>query len=434
MKLGIFSYLDTAAKVLEENEPFFRKASEKIAAAFETLLMGVDEVVGVTYRVKTTDSFREKIVRNNLYKEYSAEEIPFEMHDVIGMKIECRFLSDEKAVYAALVKAFGNECEDGTFTIEGKKSLHLDLSGIQPQKQKNGLSIFRIDGYLLTSGKKARFELQIKSLVNTFWSEIEHKIIYKNKRMISLDDFLSKMMFSLNDTLVTIDSQLNSIYCHTLDNSLQTQRKNIEVSMASLITEMFGRITEKKTGVPLAIKDFSESIVKYMLYYSSFAMNARDSILDVINKMDLNEDDVRIEEIGRKLMSEAFRSTDSYGGLVVELMNAFKNVDYENLPIGEEIYLPQYDYSDDLERAIGEKIRSSINTDIKVNTFFHVFCSLETGTYAEDIKSYISYYAKRISSGKTADEIEKLKYLVTIAKPDKMLLESELERIAALRE
>lgn len=434
MKLGIFDYLDNATKSLDDNAPIFHRASEKISAAFETLFAEEDCVVGVTYRIKTADSFREKIVRNNLYKECSAEEMPFEMHDVVGVKLECRFLADEATVYNALVNAFTGKAEDGTSCLEGKKSLRLDLSGEQPQRQKNGLNIYRIDGYLLTSGRKVRFELQIKSLVNTFWSEIEHKIIYKNKRKISLDDFLSRMMFSLNDTLVTIDSQLNSIYCHTLDNSLQTQRKNIEASMASLITEMFGHITEIKTGVPLAIKDFSESIVKYMLYYSSFAKNARESILEVISGIAVDSDEARVEEIGRRLMSGALKGSDDYGGLVVELMNAFKKVDYENLPIGEEIELPSYEYSDDLERIIGEKIQASINTDIKVNTFFHVFCSLETGTYAEDVKSYITYYAQRVSKDKTPDEIEKLKYLISVTKPDKLLLEPELERIAALQE
>lgn len=43
------------------------------------------------------------------------------------------------------------------------------------QKQKNGFKIYRIDGIITDTNTDLPFELQIKSLVNTFWGEIDIK-------------------------------------------------------------------------------------------------------------------------------------------------------------------------------------------------------------------------------------------------------------------
>ncbi len=55
------------------------------------------------------------------------------------------------------------------------------------------------------------FELQIKSLVNVFWGEIEHKIIYKNNNYTVWDSFFKDIMGSINENLSMIDKQLHII-------------------------------------------------------------------------------------------------------------------------------------------------------------------------------------------------------------------------------
>ena len=46
----------------------------------------------------------------------------------------------------------------------------------------------------------------------------------------------------------------------------------------------------------------------------------------------------------------------------------------------------------------------SINADFHLNTFFHIFFSLERGTDDEDFADYIRYYAERILDGKTQEQ------------------------------
>ncbi len=45
-----------------------------------------------------------------------------------------------------------------------------------------------------------------------FWSEIEHKIIYKNNTYLLADKFIKDMMDSIKNNLTMIDNQLLSIY------------------------------------------------------------------------------------------------------------------------------------------------------------------------------------------------------------------------------
>ena len=79
------------------------------------------------------------------------------------------------------IKKLFNMTDDGKFFYsKANKNILLYMFDRQPLRQKNGFEIYKIDGEYTFLNRKIKFELQIKSLVNVFWSEIEHKIIYKN--------------------------------------------------------------------------------------------------------------------------------------------------------------------------------------------------------------------------------------------------------------
>ena len=84
----------------------------------------IDATIGVTSRIKTRDSLKEKILRNNLYREAPAERIVFEMHDIIGVKIECRFFKDEAYIYQKFAKRFAWTWATACFAPRTKKRLN----------------------------------------------------------------------------------------------------------------------------------------------------------------------------------------------------------------------------------------------------------------------------------------------------------------------
>ena len=56
--------------------------------------------------------------------------------------------------------------------------------------------------------------MQIKSLVNIFWGEIDHRVLYKNFNYMITEDFIRSIMFSIKANLSMIDNQLQSVYNH----------------------------------------------------------------------------------------------------------------------------------------------------------------------------------------------------------------------------
>ncbi len=401
MKITTFDYIDKAVAVLERDRDAFTRAAAKLSVYLENALEQTDEVVGVTDRIKTAASLREKIIRNDLYKQYPAEQLIYNMSDVIGVRIECRFLGDEQLIFNELCGIFSRPAGDGYFCPEETDRLALRMGSPQPETQKNGLQIYRIDGYVYEDGVRYNYELQIKSLVNSFWSEIEHKIIYKNKRFVLIDSFVNDLMMSIHDSLVNIDSQLHMIFDRCMHNNVDEQMRQIENILTVLINEVYTQLIEEKVGFAVNIKDYSESLVRYILYYSSFRARKADA-------------------------------DEAYGNTVMNVMNWMRDVDFDAIEIGGVITLPdETEYDNEYQRCVGEQIKKYINEDFYLNTFFHMFFSLEVGDNAQDFLSYVRYFEKRTASGATAARRVLLKDRVLRADPSVLVLEKTIEKIKA---
>lgn len=424
MKLSVFEYIDKATADLNAHAAEFNKTTDKLREYFERLFADDERVLSVTQRVKSQASLKEKIIRNKLYTQFKAEELVFGMHDIIGLRIECRFLKDEGMLYDKLCEVFSHDDGDGFFSVENGKNVRLFLSALQPEKQKNGHEIYRIDGEVKSGGKLFRFELQIKSLVNSFWSEIEHKIIYKNKRVLAIDDFISSMLNSINDNLTGIDHQLHTIFKRSMDQSMTERQKQLENMLVSFLNDLFSRIVEKRTGIQLSFKTYCEHLVQYVINVSVLDPAYRPTLKLMTGHYG---DENAFPDI---VLSGSNPGFDD--GAMTEVMQWLRSAAYSDIPFGEEIYLesPLF-YQNDLQRAIGEKLLESINADFYCNCFFHAFFALERGDDYEDMHSYIRYYESRLVSYQTdPDVIRALIEQVKLMPIDKFLTESG---IAAIR-
>ncbi len=411
-KLDVFGYIDKACAVLEEKRESYNKSAAKIAAYLEKAFEDFDALVGVTYRIKTVPSLKEKIIRNDLYKQFPAETLVGECSDIAGIRLECRFLEDERVLYKKLGSLFCHEAEDGYFYPEGRKHLRLKLGAPQPEKQKNGLEIYRIDGYVVYGGEKYNYELQIKSLVNSFWSEIEHKIIYKNKRFMLIDGFVNELMSSINENLKNIDRQLNMLFCHCLDTSQSGQTAAIGNMLLGLINEVFSRVVEIQTGISVNIKPYSQALVKYILEYSSFAHGGGE----------------------RNGGGTPGREPSPFGQTVMRFMDWMRLVDLTRIGVGRPINFDHpFVYENEMQEIIGKKFISEMNDDFFCNTFFHILFSMEVGDDMQDFSTYVKYYELRIGA-KDKSEAGKvlLKYEIERADVGKMVLEKEIKRLAGI--
>lgn len=431
-KIDVFDYIERACNVLDANAVGFAHAADKLTEYLQNTFGVLDSTVAVTSRIKTRDSLKEKILRNSLYKESPAERLVYDMHDIIGVRIECRFFKDEKYLYDTICKTFDMDVGDGFFSPSSKKAVRLKLDTPQPEQQKNGFDIYRIDGQVAYAGETYNFELQIKSLVNSFWSEIEHKLIYKNIKFNPADNLLKQLLNSIHESLAGIDHQLNIIFDQINGNTLENQQSALEHMLTVGLNEVYTAIVKASTGIDVSITDYSEAIVVYLLTGSSYLREIHGTPLRTIVKNGY----IQVKNARNAESAAVETETDeddedgNYSGLLISLMEWMRNVDYTTIAIGDkiDIALPETESPE-----IASVILDAVNSDFYLNTFFHIFFSLERGSDEEDFASYVDYYYRRIMHNKTQEQIYRTLARFMELPAHKIPLESTIKMLSDIR-
>lgn len=265
-----FELIDEAAELLSQRSPIYTSASTEIVEKlYSCLYTNTREVIGISSRVKTPDSVKEKIIRNKLYKLYSdASELIDNLSDMIGIRVECRFIKNELEVLEIIKQRFYRCCEDGYYINPKIEGLALNLSLPQPQMQKNGLPICRIDGIYYSGEQKIRFEIQIKSMVNLFWSDIEHSIVYKNNVYMPDDKFIRELLTSIHTSLTSIDNQLQLVYDHMNSGHEDHQHSHdeeIQTIIAKIISDIVGTRMKESIGFTVDFKRSCDILGNYIM-------------------------------------------------------------------------------------------------------------------------------------------------------------------------
>ncbi|WP_051541782.1 GTP pyrophosphokinase [Clostridium lundense] len=365
MELEMFDFIEKSGKYLENCRDELEIACNNIELYFQEILLSNNEgYLNINSRIKSISSLEEKILRNNYYKKYKCpEELFSNLSDLIGVRIECRFIEDENKIYKMLKKHFDKVDSKGYYYNLEKDTIKLKLSEKQPQNQKNGFKIFRIDGVYESTNKTINFELQIKSLVNIFWGEIEHKIIYKNNSYILVDEFFKDMMSSIKKNLSMIDNQLLIMYNQA--NKLNTidpiiRKAQLESVVSKIIYDIFSVKMKKSIGFIVDFRKSCDAIMKY-IFHTNNTENIQDYNKALLNILS------RINDIGKNPM------------------------DFNNeIKFEKEVY-----FDDNFSDIIGSNILELINKDFQWNIFFRILFEIELGNNTEDFQAYIKFIRSR---------------------------------------
>ena len=266
MSLAELQYIERALETLDSHQTTLETLAQQLKGEFEQIAkQNHVDYLNILTRVKGRTSLKEKILRNSYYKKYrQPETLIYELSDLIGLRIECRFEEDERRIYKLLKKYFNVEITGG-FSHPSHPMIALKFDTPQPQKQKNGFKIYRIDGFILNNGEHIPFELQIKSLVNTFWGEVEHKIIYKNYNYLVGDTLLIEMLHAIKNNLGLLDKQLLSIYrsVDSRDDHDIFHKQRLEVMLGKMCSDVFSKQIKRSIGMNVNIKKDCQTIMNY---------------------------------------------------------------------------------------------------------------------------------------------------------------------------
>ena len=379
MPLAEFRYIDKALSTLDKERDQLEVISKLLQMEFtEIMNLHTMEYLNITTRVKGRDSLKEKILRQGYYKKYNDPiRLIYQLSDLIGVRIECRFEQDERAIYKVLKKHFNVRNDDGYYYNEMNPNVKLSLDGRQPQKQKNGFKIFRIDGIVTDTNNELPFELQIKSLVNSFWGEIEHKIIYKNYNFLLVDDLLIEMMHSIKNNLALLDKQLLTIYRNVEQRQTdeEYQRRNLEEVMAKMCNDVFAKQLKEQLGMNVNIKKACQTIMKY-----TFSPNGM----------------LEIQNISDSLIK------------ALERISQISNEQVEfNVPI---IFSREPHYTNKFAQIVGPYFRDVMNKEFHWNLFFKILFEIEPQDSVDDFEKFLGFLEQAYQTSSSITRLKKILY------------------------
>lgn len=152
--------------------------------------LGVDPVEHCLARIKSEDSMREKCRRKGLPE--TAESALQEIHDAIGLRIVCAFLSDVYAIRDRLAAVEGYE------VIEEKDYIR----NVKPNGYRSYHMILRIGGYYV--------EIQLRTISMDTWAALEHHLKYKKEVGGNVDLIVSELK-RCADELASTDVSMQTI-------------------------------------------------------------------------------------------------------------------------------------------------------------------------------------------------------------------------------
>lgn len=161
-------------------------------------------------RIKSYDSATKKLISRGY--ELTTKNIEEHVHDMVGLRIVCSFLSD---VYK-IVKIIEDSDQ---ITIRDKKDYITNPkdTGYYSYHLLVYVPVYLIDGVTLVEA-----EIQIRTVAMDFWASLDHKITYKFKGEIPLE--IQEEMQNCADDIHKLDRKMLD-----LNNQMQEIKDDQEI-------------------------------------------------------------------------------------------------------------------------------------------------------------------------------------------------------------
>ena len=205
----------------ERYRPTYEKNLMRLQKNIRKLLLKTDINFNIKYRLKSFDSYFQKILR---YRQKGID--PLIINDVIGLRIICPFLEDVEQVEDLLRSNFKvieieHKHAHKAVTEFSYEAVHLTLE--LPEENFNG--------FIPYSGQTC--EIQLRTILQDAWAEVEHELIYKANFSL-LNEPIKRKLASLNATLTLSDIIFQEI--RDYQKEIQILREKCHDSMTEKIS------------------------------------------------------------------------------------------------------------------------------------------------------------------------------------------------------
>ena len=222
--------MNEIAKTYQKDNKKYDDFRIKVEELVKELLLQRDtRIHKIESRCKEVDKLDEKINRkNNKYNDI------LEITDIVGIRI-ITYFEDEVDIIASIieeefVKDYDNSIDKRNLEMDrfGYKSLHYVVSLNDERKELTEYKRF----------KDIKFEIQIRSVLQHAWAEIEHDIGYKSE--LSLPNSVKRNFYRVAALLETADIEFVKIkdqlkeYKLNVSREIENNPEEVEINQYSL--------------------------------------------------------------------------------------------------------------------------------------------------------------------------------------------------------
>ena len=181
----------------------FEQAADELVAKFNGIMRDYDRlqkqspIESVSSRVKTVASIIEKANRRRI----PLEKALFQLEDIVGIRIICRFVQDIDKVVQIIrersafdMKILQEEDYVNNAKASGYRSYHITIE----------YSVIQFSKII-----KVKCEIQIRTLAMNFWATIEHSMRYKFNGKVP-DDIKDRLQ-SCSEAAFNLDMEMSRI-------------------------------------------------------------------------------------------------------------------------------------------------------------------------------------------------------------------------------
>lgn len=219
------------------HRPHYQAAVSELSNDIQSKIDTLKAHVTVKSRIKSFESYFEKLLKRLEKKRKTGLEEP--IHDILAFRVVCPFLEDttraEKKLRSAyVVHDVERKGENHSIGEFGYNCTHLVLE--IPERIRKLIPELDID----------TVEVQINTILQDAWAEVEHELIYKG-HIAPLDTPLRRKLAAINATFTLSDITFQEIrdYQRKLHKELNKRRQSFAAEHPGPITH--GNHDEKTT-------------------------------------------------------------------------------------------------------------------------------------------------------------------------------------------
>ena len=267
--------------------------------------INVHEIIG---RVKTVESLEGKVKRKN-YSNLA------EITDLCGIRIITYFSDDVDKIAELISQEFEVDVEN---TIDKRKSEDPTKFGYVSLHYVVGLREENTSPTLYGRFKNIKLEIQIRTVMQHAWAEIEHDLGYKSKEDIP-DQYrrqfsrLAGLIELADDNFLQLKNNINS-YEQEIREKLPTSKKELPIDSSTLMTY----VTEDQNYIELLNTIKSSDV--------DIDFNINSSFLSTIVQ--------RVKKLGLKTIGDIDELLDRYKDIFIRVTEIeFDIVHYTSISV-----------------------------------------------------------------------------------------------------